>query len=192
MDTVMFEFIKKDDMIFKVEGFWEVKKNTYEKFTLLKDRGDPIMQVDYCECSGMIFPEAVVVTTEDVEIHQILQWSSDRTVQHLCLRPENEHERQLCKEFAPQPGGTNENDAHVCIACFIAEQNIIIKKKLPIYWRKEWQKFQSCKFIHIQYFYDNFILHCDFIQFTDMGIIVVRPPWVRCEFFAELPLVLIL
>ena len=33
MDTVMFEFIKKDDVIFKVEGFWEVKKNTYEKFT---------------------------------------------------------------------------------------------------------------------------------------------------------------
>ena len=32
----------------------------------------------------------------------------------------------------------------------------------------------------------------DVIRFTGMGIIVVRPPWVRCEFFAELPLVLIL
>ena len=29
-------------------------------------------------------------------------------------------------------------------------------------------------------------------RFTDMVIIVVRPPWVRCEFLAELPLVLIL
>ena len=26
----------------------------------------------------------------------------------------NEHERQLCEEFAPQPGATNGNDAHVC------------------------------------------------------------------------------
>ena len=40
--------------------------------------------------------------------------SSDRTVQHLCLWLQNEHERQLCEEFAPQPGGTNDNDAHVC------------------------------------------------------------------------------
>ena len=30
------------------------------------------------------------------------------------LWPENEHKRQLCEEFAPQPGGTNDNDAHVC------------------------------------------------------------------------------
>ena len=28
-------------------------------------------------------------------------------------------------------------------------------------------------------------------RFTDMGIIVIRPPWLRCEFLAELPLVLI-
>ena len=40
--------------------------------------------------------------------------SSDRTVQHLCLWPENAHERQLCEEFAPHPGGTNDNDTHVC------------------------------------------------------------------------------
>ena len=30
------------------------------------------MQVDYRECCGMIFPEAVLVTTEDVRVHQIL------------------------------------------------------------------------------------------------------------------------
>ena len=121
--------------------------------------------------------------------------SSDRIVQHLCLWPENAHERQLCEEFAPHPGGTNDKDAHVCEPICInmyCRANIIIKKKIPIHWRKEWQKFQSCKFIHGQYFYDNFILHCDVIRFTGMVIIVVRPPWVRCEFLAELPLVLIL
>ena len=32
----MFEFIKKDDMIYSVEGFWEVKKNTYGKFTSVR------------------------------------------------------------------------------------------------------------------------------------------------------------
>ena len=75
-------------------------------------------------------------------------------------------------------------------ACTV-DQNKIIKKKLPIHWRKEWQKFQSCKFIHGQYFWGNFILHRNVIQFTGMGIIVVHPPSVRCEFFAELLLVLI-
>ena len=41
-------------------------------------------------------------------------------------------------------------------------------------------KFQSCKLVHGQYFCDNFILHCDEIRFTSMGIMginVVRPPW---------------
>ena len=28
-------------------------------------------------------------------------------------------------------------------------------------------------------------------RFADMGIIVIRPPWLRCEFLPELPLVLI-
>ena len=37
------------------------------------------------------------------------------------------------------------------------------------------------------------ILFCiDVIRFTGMGIIVVRSPWVKCELFAELSLVLIL
>ena len=37
---------QKDGMIYSVEGFWEVKKNTYEKFTSVKDHGDVIMQVN--------------------------------------------------------------------------------------------------------------------------------------------------
>ena len=40
--------------------------------------------------------------------------SSDRTVQHLCLWLQNEHEWKFCEEFAPHPGGTNDNDAHAC------------------------------------------------------------------------------
>ena len=31
------------------------------------------------------------------------------------LWPENAHELRLCEELAPQPGGTNDNDAHVCL-----------------------------------------------------------------------------
>ena len=40
--------------------------------------------------------------------------SSDRTVQHLCLWLQNEHEWKFCEEFAPHPRGTNDNDAHAC------------------------------------------------------------------------------
>ena len=68
----MFEFIKKSSMIYSVEGFCEVKKNAYGKLTSVKGPGDLIMQVDQCESSGMIFPEAVLATTEDVEIRQVL------------------------------------------------------------------------------------------------------------------------
>ena len=31
--------------------------------------------------------------------------NTDRTVQHLCLWLQNEHERHFCEEFAPHPGG---------------------------------------------------------------------------------------
>ena len=58
--------------------------------------------------------------------------SSDRTVQHLCLWLQNEHEWQFCKEFAPHPGGTNDNDAHVCELNKITVQNKIIIKILPM------------------------------------------------------------
>ena len=58
--------------------------------------------------------------------------SSDRTVQHLCLWLQNEHERQFCEEFAPHPGGTNDNDAHACEPNYITVQNKIIAKILPV------------------------------------------------------------
>ena len=52
--------------------------------------------------------------------------SSDRTVQHLCLWLQNEHECQFCKEFAPHPGGTKDNNAHACEPNYIIVQNKII------------------------------------------------------------------
>ena len=58
--------------------------------------------------------------------------SSDRNVLHLCLWLQNEHEWQLCKEFAPHPGGTKDNNAHVCEPNYITVQNKIIAKILPV------------------------------------------------------------
>ena len=54
--------------------------------------------------------------------------SSDRTVQHLCLWLQNEREWQFCKEFAPHPGGTNDNDAHACEPNYITVQNKLSHK----------------------------------------------------------------
>ena len=121
--------------------------------------------------------------------------SSDRTVQHLCLWLQNEHEWKFCEEFAPHPGGTNDNDAHACEPNYITVQNKIIAKILPV------NKFTTLKFLSLlpsmnEYFF-LIIMFCSAIhfytdRFTDTDIIVIRPPWLRCEFLAELPLVLIL
>ena len=56
-------------------------------------------------------------------------------------------------------------------------QNKIIAKILTV------NKFVTMKFCSAIHVYTD--------RFADMGIIVIRPPWVRCEFLAELPLVLI-
>ena len=69
--------------------------------------------------------------------------SSDRTIQHLCLWLKNEHEWQFCKEFAPCPGGTNNNDAHACELNYITVQNKIIVKILPV------NKFTTLKFLSL-------------------------------------------
>ena len=59
-------------------------------------------------------------------------------------------------------------------------------------------KFRTLKFLLIlpsmngQFFLDYYLcsaIHVYTDQFADMGIIVIRPPWLRCEFLAELPLV---
>ena len=120
--------------------------------------------------------------------------SSERTVQHLCLWLQNEHERQFCVEFAPHPGGTNDNDDHACEPNNITVRNKIIAKVLPV------NQFTTLKFLSLLpsmngYFF-LIIMFCSAIhvytdRFTDMGIIVIRPPWLRWEFLAELPLVLI-
>ena len=120
-----------------------------------------------------------------------LYQSSDRTLQHLCLWLENEHERQFCEEFAPHPGGTNDNDNPACESqCKIK----LSQKYCP------WINLQLWNFCHsfVQWMGIFFliIMFCSAIhvytdRFTDMGIIVIRPPWLRWEFLAELPLVLI-
>ena len=117
--------------------------------------------------------------------------SSDRAIQHLCLWLQNEHEWQFCKEFAPHPGGTNGNDAHACELKYITVQNKIIVKILPV------NKFTTLKFLSLlpsmngQFFLDYHVLLCNKTCNTYIAIIVIRPPWLRCEFLAELPLMLI-
>ena len=87
--------------------------------------------------------------------------SSDRTVQHLCLWLQNEHERQFCEEFAPHPGGTNDNDDHACEPNNITVQNKIIVKILPV------NKFTTLKFLSLlpsmngQFFLDYHVLLCN-------------------------------
>ena len=91
----------------------------------------------------------------------------------------NEHERQFCEEFAPHPGGTNDNDDHACEPNNITVQNKIIAKILPV------NKFTTLEFLSLLssmngYFF-LIIMFCSAIhvytdRFTDMGIIVIRPP----------------
>ena len=111
-----------------------------------------------------------------------------------CLWLQNQHERQFCKEFAPHPGGTNDNDDHACELNNITVQNKIIAKILPV------NKFTTLKFFSLlpsmngYFFLDYYVLLCNTCLYRsvhDMGIIVIRPHWLRCEFLAELPLVLI-
>ena len=52
-------------------------------------------------------------------------------------------EWQFCEEFAPHPGGTNDNDAHACEPNYITVQNKIIAKILPV------NKFTTLKFLSL-------------------------------------------
>ena len=87
--------------------------------------------------------------------------SSERTVQHLCLWLQNEHERQFCVEFAPHTGGTNDNDDHACEPNNITVQNKIIAKILPV------NKFTTPKFLSLlpsmngYFFLDYHVLLCN-------------------------------
>ena len=87
--------------------------------------------------------------------------SSDRTVQHLCLWLQNEHERQFCEEFEPHPGGTKDNDDHACEPNDITVQNKIIAKTLPV------NKFTTLKFLSLlpsmngYFFLDYYVLLCN-------------------------------
>ena len=120
--------------------------------------------------------------------------SSDRTVQHLCLWLQNEHEWQFREEFAPHPGGRT-------TMMPIPVNRITSKCKIKLsekYCR--WINLQLWNFCHsfVQWMGSFFLIFmfCSAIRiyadrYANMGIIVIRPPWLRCEFLAELPLVLI-
>ena len=113
---------------------------------------------------------------------------------HLCLWLQNE-QRQFCEEFAPHPGGTNDNDAHSCEPNYIKVQNKIIAKILPV------NKFTTPKFLLLLrsmngYFFSSllcFALQYMFIQIGSQtwASLSFVPPGLRCAFLAELPLVLI-
>ena len=45
-----------------------------------------------------------------LELNTTLNQSSHRTVKHHCLWLQNEYGQQFCKEFAPRPVGTNNNE----------------------------------------------------------------------------------
>ena len=91
-------------------------------------------------------------------------------------------------------GGRTTMTDHACESNNITVQNRIIGKILPV------NKFTTLKFLSLLpsmngYFF-LIIMFCSAIhvytdRFTDIGIIVIRPLWLRCEFLAELPLVLI-
>ena len=122
-----------------------------------------------CSSTFLVYPLAVLVQTPAVYIlmycnafsttftavrclqlrKKVSRWdatsyqSSDRTVQHLCLWLQNEREWQFREEFAPHPGGTNDNDAHSCEPYYIKVQNKIIAKILPV------NKFKTLKFLSL-------------------------------------------
>ena len=92
------------------------------------------------------------------------------------------------------PGGTNDNDDHACEPNNITVQNKIIAKILPVNQFKLWNFCHS--FLQLMGIFFLIIMFCSAIhvytldRFTDIGIIVIRPPWLRSEFLADLPLVL--
>ena len=95
---------------------------------------------------------------------------------------QNEHERQFCEEFAPHPGGTNDNDDYACEPNNITVQNKIIAKILPV------NKFTTLKFLSLLpsmngYFFSwllCFALQYMFIQIcsqTWASLSFVPPRW---------------
>ena len=85
---------------------------------------------------------------------------------HLCLWLQNE-QRQFCEEFAPHPGGTNDNDAHSCQPNYIKVQNKIIVKILPV------NKFTTLKFLSLNelvfFFLDYYVLLCNLCLYRSVG-----------------------
>ena len=128
----------------------------------------------YCSASSTAFTvvHCFQFKKKVLELNATLDQSSDRTVKHLFLWLQHEHGPQFCEEFAPRPGGTNNNETHTCEPIFliIAEQNIIIKKTTTIEGIKEPRQFSELYiYTRIVFFCDNFILHCHIILFKGTG-----------------------
>ena len=107
--------------------------------------------------------------------------SSDRTVQHLCLCLQNEHERQFCEEFAPHPGGTNDNDDHACEPNNITVQNKIIAKILSV------NKFTTLKFLSLlrsmngYFFLDYYVLLCNTCLYRSVRYWNCKQPCIEAQ-----------
>ena len=121
----------------------------------------------------------------DAISHQI----SDRTVLHLFLWLQNEHERQFCKEFAPHPGGGRTTMMSTPVNRITSQCKIKVSQNYC-----PWINLQLWNFCHsfLQWMGIFFliIMFCSAIhvytdRFVGMGIIVIRPPWLRCEFLAD-------
>ena len=95
--------------------------------------------------------------------------SSERIVHHLCLWLQNKHERQFCEEFAPQLGGTNDNDNHACEPNNITVQNKIIAKILPVNEFKIKLSQKYCSWINLQLW--NFCL--SFLQWMGIFFLII-------------------
>ena len=116
---------------------------------------------------------------------------SEWTVQNLCLWLQNEHEWQFCKEFAPNPRGTNNNEAVNRITVYSKIK--LSQKYCP------WINLQLWNFCHDSFlqwmgifFLDYYVLLCNTCLYRSVhrhGHHCHSSSWLRCEFLAELPLV---
>ena len=121
--------------------------------------------------------------------------SSERTVQHLSLWLQIEHEPLSARNSHLTQGGRT-TMVTIPVNRITSQWKIKLSQKYcPWIDLQLWNFCHS--FLHSIGIFFLIIMFCSAIfvytdRFTDMGIIVTRPPWLRCEFHAELQLVLIL
>ena len=155
-----------------------------------------ILGLMYCNAFSTTFTavRCFQLRKKVLRLDAISYQSSDRTVQHLCLWLQNEHEGSSTKNLRlTQRGPTT------MMLMPVNQITSQCKMKLSqIYY--PWTILQLWNFCHsfLPWIGSFFLIitFCSAIhvytdRFADMGIIVIRPRWLRCEFLAELSLVLI-